>query len=225
MLFSLSFLRIETMVRNKLKKMEELTTFPNAFETQEEIEKGWHREFFGNDRPVRLELACGWGEYTLALAQKFPHLNFVGIDIKGARLWKGAKWALQHNIRNAAFLRCYVDELHDYFYPGTVEEIWLTFPDPHPKKSKANKRLTSPRYLEMYRPLLTEDGVLHLKTDNALLFDYSIITLREFGAKISRLVEDTKAVGTEELLSIKTKYEKRFEAQDISIKYLCARFP
>lgn len=217
------FLELKTMVRNKLKKMEELKTLPNAFETQEELGKGWYREFFANDRPVTLELACGWGEYTLALAQKFPRRNFVGIDIKGARLWKGAKWALQHNIRNAAFLRCYVDELPDYFFPGTVEEIWITFPDPHPKKNKANKRLTSLRYLEMYRPLLTHDGVLHLKTDNDILFDYSVVTLRECEAEIMRLVDDTKKVEDDELLAIKTKYEKRFEAEGIPIKYLCAK--
>lgn len=203
--------------------MSELRTFPNAFESQQGIEKGWHREFFRNNRPVTVELACGWGEYTLALAQKFPKRNFIGVDIKGARLWKGAKWALEQDIPNAAFLRCYIDQLPDYFSLSTIEEIWLTFPDPHPKKSKANKRLTSPRYLEIYRPLLTNNCMLHLKTDNDILFAYSVATLQEFGAEMLRLVEDVKKVEGDELLSIKTKYEKRFDARNIPIKYLCAR--
>jgi len=219
-----NFLEWCIMVRNKRKKMAELASFPNAFESQDDIGNTWHRKFFGNDQPVTVELACGWGEYTLALAQKFPERNFVGVDIKGARLWKGAKWALQHNIRNAAFLRCYVDQLPDYFSPGTVEEIWITFPDPHPKRGKANKRLTSPRYLEMYRPLLTDNGVLHLKTDNDILFDYSLVTLCECGAEIVRRVGDVRNVEEDDdLLAIKTKYEKRFKAEGIPIKYLCAK--
>lgn len=179
--------------RNKLQKFAELLTFPNVYENFDPkhpqlIGKGgmpvsmksdWAECHFGNKHPITLELACGRGEYTLGLARQYPDRNFVGVDIKGARIWKGAKIALEEGIDNAAFLRTRIEQIGLFFAPEEVGEIWITFPDPFLKKGKANRRLTAPRFLAAYRQILARDGVIHLKTDSPQLYDFTLEVLEE----------------------------------------------
>ena len=212
------------MPRKKLEKISAFKTFPNTFEGSDNLGPNWYHDYFQNDHPITLELACGWGEYTIALAQKFPRKNFIGVDIKGVRLWKGAKFASENQMKNAAFLRCDIEKITTYFRAKTVDEIWITFPDPHPKKSKANKRLTSTGYLKLYREILNNDGLIHLKTDNETLFDFTVEILKEKEWRIVRLIADLKHGGADnEALVIKTKYEEKYLQQKKTIKYICFR--
>ena len=169
------------MSKGKLERFAELKTFNNVFEYPDYPEdkpfflKGkWSSGYFKNDNPITLELACGKGEYTIALAKKYPDRNFIGIDIKGARIWKGAKMALGEGLANVAFLRIFIDWLHNYFDKEEIDQIWITFPDPYPKKSKKNKRLTSSKFLNLYRNILKKGGQIHLKTDSDLLYQFSL---------------------------------------------------
>ncbi|MCH8332105.1 MAG: tRNA (guanosine(46)-N7)-methyltransferase TrmB, partial [Bacteroidetes bacterium] len=163
------------MKGKKIKRFAEISTFPNVHEhTQfsDERENGMRgnwSEVFDNNNPIVLELACGKGEYTLALSELFPEKNIIGIDIKGNRIWKGAKTALDKNIKNVAFLRIEIEKLSLYFEKEEVDEIWITFPDPFLKKSKSKKRLTSPRFLGVFRRVLKRNGLVHLKTDSDVL--------------------------------------------------------
>lgn len=177
--------------RNKLMKFAEVLSFPNVYENFDAKAPGligqngepvdlcglWNEKHFGNDNPIVLELACGRGEYTLALADHFPAQNFVGVDIKGARIWKGAKKALDTNLVNAAFLRTRIEQIGLFFSPAEVSEIWITFPDPFLKKHKSNRRLTSPHFLDRYRKILKKGGLVHLKTDDPTLFHFTLETL------------------------------------------------
>ncbi|MCL4162187.1 UNVERIFIED_CONTAM: hypothetical protein GTU68_051039, partial [Idotea baltica] len=133
----------------------------------------WREQHFGNKAPLILELACGRGEYTLALAAHFKEQNFIGVDIKGARIWKGAKMALEQQLDNAAFLRTRIEQIELFFTPEEVDEIWITFPDPFLKKGKANRRLTSASFLDRYRKILKKGGLLHLKTDDPTLYNFT----------------------------------------------------
>ncbi|MFQ6113362.1 MAG: tRNA (guanosine(46)-N7)-methyltransferase TrmB, partial [bacterium] len=174
-----------------------------------------------NEHPITLELACGKGEYTVCLVQKFPQRNFIGVDIKGARLWKGAKAALEQNLKNVAFLRIRIEEVTDFFTKNEVDEIWITFPDPYPKKSKANKRLSSPRFLNLYREILRTDGLIHLKTDDADLFNYTLETINAERCIIHEKIEDLNNHSTnDELLGIKTTYEQKYLEAGRTIRYL-----
>jgi len=208
------------MPRTKLIRMKKLAGLPNVLEKPENVKGRWISEYFRNDHPITLELACGKGEYTIELAQRFPNRNFVGVDIKGARLWRGAKRAIALNLHNAAFLRIKIDDITDFFSEGEVDEIWLTFPDPYPKSTRGNSRLTSPKYLELYRRILKRGGVIHLKTDNSILFSYTLDVLQSEG-KVHSAFEDlySQNVG-DGVLSIQTTYEKRFLARGVPIKYL-----
>ncbi|MBP6978846.1 MAG: tRNA (guanosine(46)-N7)-methyltransferase TrmB [Bacteroidales bacterium] len=170
------------MAKKKLVRFSENNTFPNLFQpTYQQLITGgfglqgrWNHDFFGNDAPIVLELGCGKGEYTIGLASRMPEKNFIGMDIKGARMWKGLKTARENEYRNVAFIRSYIEHIGYFFGQGEIEEIWITFPDPMPKKSKARQRLTSPLFLEKYHGILKEENVIHLKTDDTALFEYTL---------------------------------------------------
>lgn len=211
------------MSRRKLKHFAELKTFGNTFETPEEKSKTSWKKYFGNNNPIVLELACGRGRYTIALGEKFPDKNFIGVDIKGHRMWSGAKKAFDAKMKNVAFIRHYIDELKSYFETGEVSEIWITFPDPFPKESKAKKRLTSQKFLKIYKKVLKPDGILHLKTDNKDLFEYSKETMEECGFRMEEVLYDIHAKNpVPELLQITTHYEGMFLKEGRKINYLRA---
>ncbi len=213
------------MPRKKRKKMAELASLPNAFEGEAGLLPGWYHAFFGNQDPVTVELGCGWGEYSIALARRFPQRNFIGVDVKGARLWKAATTALEQGVSNVAFLRVYADRLLQFFEEGEVEEIWLPFPDPFPKPSRARHRLTSPKYLALYRKLLRPEGRVHLKTDDPGLYAYTLETVREAGGRV--LVAETRLPDLEDAADpryICTKYERLHREKGKAIRYLCFAF-
>jgi tRNA (guanine-N7-)-methyltransferase len=185
----------------------------------------WNELVFQNSNPITLELACGKGEYTLALARQFPARNFIGLDIKGARIWRGAKMALEEKISNVAFLRTYIDHIEDYFTDAEVEEIWITFPDPYPEKSKARKRLTSELFLPRYKKILKPGGIIHLKTDDLQLYQFTLEKIEEFKCHILFVSEDLYASPLpDEILAEKTFYEQQHLAKGKSIKYIRFRF-
>ena len=179
----------------------------------------WNAEFFGNNNPIVLELGCGKGEYTVGLGGLFPDKNFIGVDIKGARMWSGAKEALEKEMGNIAFLRTNIELIDRFFAPGEVAEIWLTFPDPQMKK--ATKRLTSTRFLQLYRTILAAAGLIHLKTDSPFLYTYTDELVRVNAFPVNVNVADLYNSGrTDEILSIKTFYEQQWIGRGFSIKYL-----
>ena len=179
-------------------------------------------KFPGKFFALCLELACGKGEYARALAERDPDRNYIGIDIKGARIWKGAKIALEKKIDNIRFLRMQIDHLDEYFASGEVDEIWITFPDPYLRKSKSSKRLTSPKFLDIYKKILKPGGLIHLKTDSEPLFRFTKETLRDTGCKTVDLVEDVyKERPDDELLTIQTFYEKQHLEKGKTIRYVC----
>ncbi len=222
--------------RNKLQKFAELLTFPNVFEnfnpkapvligqTGHEVDlKGkWKSKHFQNNHPITLELACGRGEYTLDLARQYPARNFIGVDVKGARIWKGARIALDEKLENVAFLRTRIEQIALFFDPGEVEEIWITFPDPFLRKSKANRRLTSPNFLKTYRKILKPGGLIHLKTDEPNLFAYTLEVLAE-EKEVAILYQDddiyAKPLPIPELATT-TYYEKMHLEAGKTIKYI-----
>lgn len=222
------------MGKDKLKRFAEMSHFQNVFQpTMEEIKQGyelkgkWSNEVFGNDLPLILELGCGKGEYTVGLARKHKEYNFIGIDIKGARIWKGAKTCIQEGITNAAFLRSKVDFIDQFFDEGEVAELWMTFSDPQPKRPR--KRLTSPLFMARYKKLLKPNGIINVKTDSDLLFEYTLEQIEENGYRDHLHSWDVYG----ELLSspqcdedvaykmgIRTFYEQKWLAQDIKTKYV-----
>lgn len=222
--------------RNKLQKFAELLTFPNVYEcfdpkqpqlfglngTEVQLKGRWAKGHFHNDNPIVLELACGQGEYSLGMARSSPNRNFIGVDIKGARIWKGAGIALEEDLENVAFLRTRIEHIGTFFEPGEVDEMWITFPDPFLRKSKANRRLTAPRFLDAYKGILRPDGFIHLKTDDPTLFAFTLEVLADYpGAHILYQAED---IYSEELpipeLAIKTFYERMHLALGKTIKYV-----
>lgn len=209
------------MAKKKLKRWAELLTFPHVFQFEEDMPGTWGKNVFKNDNPIVLELACGKGEYTVNLAQAFPDRNFVGVDIKGHRMWVGAKQALDENLPNAAFLRTEIEKIDRYFAPEEVAEIWITFPDPQPQESRAKKRLTSPRFLNLYKSILQKGGCIHLKTDSTLMYEFTLEMITEACLPIIRQTADLyNASFLDEHLSIKTTYEKIFTEKGELIKYV-----
>jgi len=181
----------------------------------------WASEFFKNNNPVVLELACGKGEYTVNLAQMFPEKNFIGIDYKGNRIWRGAKTAIEENITNVGFLRIQIENLVDYFGENEIDEIWITFPDPQPQISREKKRLTSPRFLNLYKQMLKPGGFINLKTDNDGLHAYTAEKIEELGLKLHIKTEDLyHSPYADEVLNIKTYYEKKYLKDNKNINYL-----
>ncbi|WP_207533666.1 tRNA (guanosine(46)-N7)-methyltransferase TrmB [Desertivirga arenae] len=211
------------MGKDKLRRFAEVDTFPNVLQLDEgKSFKGyWKVNHFHNNNPLILELACGKGEYTVNLAKLFPDKNFIGVDYKGNRIWRGAKTALEENINNVAFLRIQIENILDYFEPGEVSEIWITFPDPQPQLSREKKRLTYPAFLEKYKTILEPGGIMHLKTDNDGLHEYTREKIEQLGLKLHARTEDLyKSELVDEVLSIKTYYEKKYLADDKNINYL-----
>lgn len=215
------------MSKNKLAKFSEIRALPNVVEVSyaslqegpHELRGKWGSRFFGNDFPIVLELGCGKGEYTVGLAENFPQKNFIGIDIKGARIWTGATSAHEKGLRNAAFLRTYVELLPSFFEAGEISEIWITFPDPQMKKHR--KRLTSTTLLAHYGKVMKQGGVVHLKTDSNFLFRYTsaLVHLNNFAVE----TETDDLYGSpyaNEILGIKTYYEEQWLGRGLTIKYL-----
>jgi tRNA (guanine-N7-)-methyltransferase len=209
------------MAKKKLIRLGELETFTNVFQQRKELKGKWHELVFCNNAPITLELACGKGEYTIALAKKFPGKNFIGIDIKGARMWRGAKTAIEEKINNVAFLRTYIDHITEYFEQGEVAEIWITFPDPYHENSKARKRLTADVFLNRYEQILQPGGIIHLKTDDPLLYEFSLHSIVKQGHPLLIHTADLYASELpDEILSVKTFYEKQHLANGKTIKYI-----
>ncbi len=211
------------MGKDKLRRFAEIETFSNVLQIDagKPYKGQWSTGFFKNSNPVVLELACGKGEYTVNLAQMFPGKNFIGIDYKGNRIWRGAKTAIEEGVNNVAFLRMQIENLVEYFAPGEVDEIWITFPDPQPQLSREKKRLTSPRFLTMYEQVLKEGGCVNLKTDNDGLYQYSVDKIAEL--KLPSHIQTADLYHSEfadEVLSIKTYYEKKYLKDNKNINYL-----
>lgn len=208
------------MAQKKLQRFADFKSLSNALEYPAGMRGQWP-VFFKNNNPLVLELACGRGEYTVGLARLFPGKNFIGVDVKGNRMYIGAKTCLQENIANAGFLRTQIEKLTDYFSPGEVDEIWLTFPDPQLRTSRAKKRLTHPRFLRLYQQVLKPGGFIHLKTDSPDLY---LFTKRVAGLYAITLLEDSDNVYADqdikEELKIKTHYENLDIAQSKKIHYL-----
>ena len=192
----------------------------------ETIKGKWRSEYFGNDNPIVLELACGRGEYTVGLARVFPDRNYIGIDIKGARIWKGSGIADSERLTNVAFLRTKVHFLEDFFETDEVDEIWIIHPDPRPRKRDIKRRLTHPRFLKIYKDLIKANGLMHLKTDNENLFEYSLETLqsRDDVHDLEYTRDLDKSEFEKDHHGIITRYEQMFRSEGMSIKYLRFRF-
>ncbi|AFD09154.1 tRNA (guanosine(46)-N7)-methyltransferase TrmB [Solitalea canadensis] len=209
------------MGKNKLRQFAELDTFHNVFQKDGSLKGKWSTEFFKNDHPIVLELACGKGEYTVNLSKKFPEKNFIGIDLKGNRLWTGAKMAIEEQINNVAFLRIQIEHLQSYFEHNEVDEIWITFPDPQPQVSREKKRLTSMRFLEVYRPILKENAIIHLKTDNDQLYEYTLEVIADNKLDLLANTNDVyNSALLDDVLQIKTYYERKYLSQGKNINYV-----
>lgn len=211
------------MGKDKLRKFAEVATFENVVQLDagKEYKGQWASKFFGNNMPVVLELACGKGEYTVNLAKMFPNKNFIGVDYKGNRIWRGAKTALEEGIKNVGFLRIQIETILEHFAENEISEIWITFPDPQPQESREKKRLTNPNFLERYKLILNQDGIMHLKTDNDGFYAY---TLEQIDAlkltKFKETVDLYKSNLVDDVLSIKTYYERKYLAVDKNINYV-----
>ncbi|QNF35065.1 tRNA (guanosine(46)-N7)-methyltransferase TrmB [Adhaeribacter swui] len=213
------------MARSKLAKFKEIAESALVLETGkpifEEIKGNWHFHYFKNNHPIILEVGCGKGDYTIGMANLFPNKNFIGVDIKGSRLWKGSRLAQEQGLTNVAFLRNFIEQIPDQFAPGEISEIWITFPDPRPKKGDEKKRLTSARYLNMYESLLNPGSLIHFKTDDLDLFEYTLEILQMREAKNLKFSFDLYTSDLQHhTLGIQTTYEKRFLAEGKTIKYL-----
>jgi len=217
-------------MRSKLRKFEVVASRDNVLEHGKDlytkIKGNWNKMFFTNDNPITVELACGRGEYSVGLASRFPQQNFIGVDMKGDRLWKGSTLAVEQNLKNVGFLRTQIVDLETFVEPGEVDEIWLTFPDPRPKKRDIKRRLTSIGFMNLYKKVLKPGQYFRLKTDSTFLFDY---TLEELSMRND--IEDLKYTHDlynsdlrDECFDIKTKYEEMFSAKGEKIKYLRFKF-
>jgi tRNA (guanine-N7-)-methyltransferase len=200
--------------------------FEEVFRKDYSLKGRWHSDWFRNSNPIVLELGCGKGEYTVGMAEKYPEKNFIGIDIKGARMWRGARESLQRNLANAAFVRTRIEFTGSFFSAGEVDEIWLTFPDPQLKKKREKKRLSGPHFLNLYRQYLKDGGIVHLKTDSRALFDYSLSVVEANSLPVvSSLTDLYSGLTGDPLLSIHTFYEEKFLSQGNPITYLAFRLP
>jgi tRNA (guanine-N7-)-methyltransferase len=218
--------------KNKLARWCELETFNNVIQPEisdvsvkdHPVKRRWKQQVFKNENPVILELGCGKGEYTVGLATRFPRNNYIGIDIKGARMWRGAKTANEQKLPNVAFLRTRIEFINSFFSTDEVDEIWITFPDPHPGGRNSHKRLTSPQFLNRYRLFLKNRGLIHLKTDNIELYNYSKKVVLHNSLELICGTTDLYSENlSDDILSIKTHYEKNFLNDGLKINYLSFR--
>ncbi len=213
----------KTTNRAKTERFAAIKTFPNVFEFPDNLRGSWAKTYFKNANPIILELACGKGAYTLELARRYKDKNYIGVDLKGERIYIGAKQANVEQLANVGFIRGFIQHLDMYFAPQEISEMWITFPDPFPRTKQAKHRLTSPSFLEMYKKLLRPHGILHLKTDAQDLFTYSIETLRASGYEILEVVDDIyNQSKPDPLLTIQTDFEKKHLAAGKKIFYLQA---
>lgn len=217
------------MGKNKAKRFQENDSFVNmvqprfedVFGREHPLKGHWREEVFKNDNPIVLELGCGRGEYTVALGQADPGVNFIGVDIKGARMWRGAKTATEAGMRNVAFLRTRIEFIDSLFGENEVDEIWITFPDPQLKKQRSKKRLTSPLFLESYAKILKPSAPVNLKTDSAHLYNYTMAVIGENSLPVDIANPDIYGSGfANDALTIKTAYEERFLKQGVPITYI-----
>lgn len=228
--------------KNKLQRFAEMKEFSNVLEPKlDEIKAGeeevkfkphrikgeWKRSFFKNENPLVLELGCGKGEYAVGMGRKFKNKNFLGVDIKGARMWRGAKTAIDEGLENVGFLRTRIEFIDLFFDNNEVDEIWITFPDPQLKRSRERKRLTGPLFTERYKKFIKEGGLVHLKTDNTPLYEFTLDEIRKNGFQLLFETNDLYKKGMEhfdeevrEILTIKTHYEKIFSEKGFKIKYI-----
>jgi tRNA (guanine-N7-)-methyltransferase len=219
------------MGKNKLVRWTELGFYDNVIQPEIEDVSGkdhpikgrWNQDLFKNGNPITLELGCGKGEYTVGLANNFPHDNFIGIDIKGARMWRGAKTSNEQKLPNVAFLRTRIEFINSFFSSDEVDEIWITFPDPHPGGRNSNKRLTSPWFLNSYRLFLKDKGLIHLKTDNKELYNFTCKVLSHNNVETIISTNDLYTEKIDNILSIRTHYEKIFLDAGLKINYLSFR--
>lgn len=213
------------MGQKKLQRFAEIRTFKNVLEYPLHMKGKW-ASFFGNENPVTLELACGKGEYAVGLGSIYPDKNFIGVDLKGNRIWVGAKKALDANLQNVAFIRSQIDKIDQYFNPGEVADIWITFPDPQLRTSRAKKRLTHPHFLRFYQAFLKRSGKIHLKTDSPDLYNFTKLVISLYGLEVAEDNDDVYAQKTvSEELRIKTYYESLDIAKSKKIHYLQFSLP
>ncbi len=216
--------------KNKLKRFKENDTFANVLQpTREEVVSGnfplkgkWNSDFFKNENPIILELGCGKGEYTIGLAEKNPNANYIGIDVKGARFWRGAKTAVESGIQNTAFVRTQIELIEHIFAAQEVSEIWITFPDPQIKYKRTKHRMTNSEFLKLYKRILKPDGVMHLKTDSEFMHGYTLGLLHGEGHEVLYANHNVyKNEGApEEVLNIQTFYEKQYLEIQKAITYI-----
>lgn len=206
--------------KNKLQKFAEVSAFPNCFEYDKSMKGKWAQEYFNNNNPITVELACGKGEYTVGLAERFPNRNFIGIDVKGNRIWKGAKYALDKGLSNVAFHRLMIGNIEEFFEEGEIDEFWITFPDP--QHAKERKRLSNPMFLQRYRNISKPGAIMNIKTDSTRFYEYSKEVINHLSLT---LLEDQADVyawskAPEYLRDIQTFYEQMWLNEGKKIKYL-----
>jgi tRNA (guanine-N7-)-methyltransferase len=219
-----NFISSPPMAQKKLIRFAQLKTFPNVLEYPEHMAGQWH-SFFKNEGPIVLELACGRGEYTIGLAAMQPDKNFIGVDVKGNRMFIGAKYALENDLKNASFLRTQIEMLTNYFAAGELDEIWITFPDPQLRTSTAKRRLTHPRFLRLYNQVLKPGGNINLKTDSPALFAFTKKVIELYGLLVVEEMDDVYGSPHGPALDIKTHYEALDIAQSKKIHYLRFQLP
>ncbi|WP_422353968.1 tRNA (guanosine(46)-N7)-methyltransferase TrmB [Roseivirga pacifica] len=218
------------MGRSKLKRFAENLERENILQDEkpnfDKLKGNWNKEHFKNDLPLIVELGCGKGEYSVGLAERFPQNNFIGVDVKGDRLWVGSTEAMEKGIDTVAFLRAQIQQIDTFFNENEVSEFWITFPDPRPKKRDVKRRLTSPRFLEMYKKLLKPEGIVNFKTDNTALFEYTLETLQERkDIKDLKFTFDLYNSDLQEYtFGIKTTFEKKYLEKGVEIKYMQFKF-
>ena len=217
-------------MKRKLERFRIIEERDNVIERTKEIYdsiKGkWHSSYFRNNNPITLELACGRGEYSVSLAKQFPEKNFIGVDIKGERIWKGSTLALENQLTNVAFLRTPILLIENFFEPGEIDEIWITFPDPRPRKRDIKRRLTSPRYMDIYKKLVKGGSYIRLKTDNSQLYSYTLEeTQNRNDIDDLQFTDDLYSSDLRtECYDIRTRYEEMFAAKGEKIKYMRFKF-
>lgn len=219
------------MAKRKLQRFAENATFTHFFQPGwEELSAGfslrgkWNTDFFNNNNPIIIEIGCGKGEYTVDLSDKYPGRNFIGIDKKGARMWRGAKTSLEENRPNVAFVRIRAENIYKVFSPAEVDEIWITFPEPQPNSPRHSKRFTSPEFLQRYRQIIKPGGIIHLKTDSDIFYEFTLDVIKEGNHhliyKNSDLYANASDPEVKDVIDVQTHYEKIWLEQGLTIKYL-----